>query len=169
MGPGDLSYALTVAFRSFRPTVGVGLAGRAVPIAAGRTITSRHGLQLIAQGAGTGAPRVDRFVVPGPRDASELDPRFVRWAAGQGLGIELPHAGQADGEFSFDPLLRDLAAHADKATAHSTAKNTEYPTAHLQLAGSPWPWRPTAMFALTVAAAIGATLLPAAAARRHRP
>jgi hypothetical protein len=77
------------------------------------------------------------------------------------VGIELPHAGQADGEFSFHPLLRDLAAHAGKAT--------EYPPAHLQLAGSPWPWRPTTLFALTIPAAIGVALLPAAAARRHRP
>ncbi len=66
-------------------------------------------------------------------------------------------------------LAGDLAAHADKATARSTAKNTEHPPAHLQLTGSPWPWRPTALFALTIAAAIGAALLPAAAARRHRP
>ena len=43
------------------------------------------------------------------------------------VDIEPPHAGQADGEFSFDPLLRDLAAHAGKATARSTAKNTEHP------------------------------------------
>ena len=85
------------------------------------------------------------------------------------VGIEPPHAGQADGEFSFDPLLRDLAAQTDKATARSTAKNTEYPAAHLQLAGRPWPWRPTTLFALTIAAAIGVALLPAAAARKHRP
>jgi hypothetical protein len=84
------------------------------------------------------------------------------------LDIALPQAGQAAGEFSFDPLLRDLAAHADKATARSTAKNTEYPSGHLQLAGRPWPWRPTALFALTLAVAIGAGFLPAAA-RRHRP
>jgi hypothetical protein len=43
------------------------------------------------------------------------------------VGIELPHAGQADGEFSSDPLLRDLAAHAGKATARSAATNTEHP------------------------------------------
>ena len=54
------------------------------------------------------------------------------------------------------------------ARTRSTAKNTEYPTAHLQLAGSPRPWRPTALAALTIAAAIGAGFLPAAA-RRHRP
>jgi hypothetical protein len=42
-------------------------------------------------------------------------------------GIELPHAGQADGESSSDPRLHGLAAHAGKATARSTAKNTEHP------------------------------------------
>jgi hypothetical protein len=143
-------------------------AARAVSIAAGSTVMTRHGLQLLAQPAGPGAPRVGRLVVPGPRNTSELDPGFARWAADRGLDIALPQAGQADGEFSFDPLLRDLAAYADKATARSTAKNTEYPTAHLQLAGSPWPWRPTALAALTIAAAIGAGFLPAAT-RRHRP
>jgi hypothetical protein len=84
-------------------------------------------------------------------------------------GIEPPHAGQVDGEFSSDPLLRDLAAHAGKATARSAAKNTEHSPAHLQLAGGPWPWRPTAVFVLTIAAATGVALLPAAAASRHRP
>ena len=83
-------------------------------------------------------------------------------------GLACRPGGRRFGEFSFDPLLRDLAAHADKATARSTAKNTEYPTAHLQLAGSAWPWRPTVLAALTIAAAIGAGFLPAAA-RRHRP
>lgn len=39
----------------------------------------------------------------------------------------------------------------------------------LQVAGGPWPWRPTTPFAFTVAAATGVTLLAAAAARRHRP
>ena len=187
--PGDLSYVLMAAFPWFRPAVGIGLAegvgeidaaaafdiyagnssaARAIPVAAGDTITTRHGLQLLRQAAGPGAPRLDRLVVPGLRNADELDPGLARWAASHGLGIELPHAGQPDGEFSFDPLLRDLAAHADKATARSTAKNTEYPAGHLQLAGRRWPWRPTALFALTIAAAIGAALLPAAA-RRYRP
>lgn len=85
------------------------------------------------------------------------------------VGIEPPHAGQADGEFSSDPLLRDLAARIGKATARSTAKNTEHHPDHLRLAGGPWPWRPTTLLALTVAAATGVALLPAAAARRHRP
>jgi len=45
---------------------------------------------------------------------------------------------------------------------------TEYPSQQLQLAGARWPWRPTALLALTVAAAIGVALLPAAGARRNR-
>jgi hypothetical protein len=144
-------------------------AARAVPVAAGATITIRHGLQLVARAAGVRTPRPDRLLVHGLRNTSELDPGFARWAAGHGLGIELPHAGQADGEFSLDPLLGDLAAHAGKATARLTATNTGYPSAHLQLAGSPWPWRPATVFGLTIAAAIGLALRPAAAARRHRP
>jgi hypothetical protein len=144
-------------------------AARAVPVAAGVTITTRHGLQLIAQAAGVRTPRPGRLVVPGPRNTSELDPGFARWAAGHGLGIEQPRAGQADGEFSLDPLPGDLAAHAGQATARLTATNTGYPSAHLQLAGSPWPWRPASVFALTIAAAIGLALRPAAAPRRHRP
>ena len=140
-------------------------AARTVPIAAGRTVTTRHGLRLVAAPADAAAPRVDRLIVPGVHRGDQVDPRLAGWAAGRGLDIELP---QADGEFSFDAMLRDLAAHADRATARVTAKSIEYPTGHLRLAGPAWPWRPTTLFALTIAAAIGAGFLPAAAAHRHR-
>ena len=65
--------------------------------------------------------------------------RLAGWAAGRGLCVELP---QANGEFSFDAMLRDLAAHADRATAHVTAKSIEYPTSHFHLAGLAWPRGP---------------------------
>jgi hypothetical protein len=35
-------------------------------------------------------------------------------------------------------------------------------------AGARWPWRPTALFALTATAALGVALLPAAATRQTR-
>jgi hypothetical protein len=133
--------------------------------AAGRTVTTRHGLRLIAAPADGTAPWVDRLIVPGVNSLDEVGPRLAGWAAGRGLRVELP---QADGEFSFDAMLRDLAAHADRATAHVTAKSIECPTGHLHLAGPAWPWRPTTLLALTVATAIGAGLLPAAA-HRNRP
>ena len=48
------------------------------------------------------------------------------------------------------------------------AKSIEYPTDQLELAGAGWPWRPTALLALTATAAIGVALVPAAASRRNR-
>jgi putative intracellular protease/amidase len=182
--PRDLTNYLAALAPWRRPALGVGLvegaseldvaapfevyatsfAARTVPIAATPTVTTRHGLRLIAAPADATAPPIDRLIVPGARRADQVDPRLAGWAAGRGINLELP---QADGEFSFDAMLRDLAAHADQATARVTAKSIEYPAGHLQLAGPEWPCRPATLLALTIAAAAGAAALPAAA-RRHR-
>ena len=82
--------------------------------------------------------------------------------------VELPNGGQAAGEVSFDAMLGDLAGHSDQTTARVTAKSIEYPTEQLELAGAGWPWRPTALFALTLTAALGVALLPAAVTHRRR-
>ncbi|GAB1640854.1 DJ-1/PfpI family protein [Krasilnikovia sp. MM14-A1259] len=182
----DLPYALNAAFPWLRPSVGIGLvdgvgevdaaaafevysgtsfAARTVPLAAGRSVTTRHGLLLLTTPADAAAPRVDRLVVPG---VERPDPALARWAADRHLDVTLPHTAQAPGEFPFDPVLRDLAAHADRATARATAKFTEYPAQHLVLSGSAWPWRSTLLGAATVAAAAGIGLLPALVIRRVR-
>jgi putative intracellular protease/amidase len=183
--PGDLTNLLAALAPWRRPALGVGLvegaseldiaapfevyatsfAARTVPIAAARAVTTRHGLRLIAAPADATAPRVDRLIVPGVHSLDEAGP-LAGWAAERGLSVELLQAG---GEFSFDAMLRDLAVHADRATARVTAKSIEYPTGHLHLAGPAWPWRPTTLLALTGATAIGAGLLPTAAAHRNRP
>jgi hypothetical protein len=183
--PRDLTNLLAALAPWRRPALGVGLvegaseidiaapfevyassfAARTVPIAAGPAVTTRHGLRLIAAPADATAPRVDRLIVPGAHNLDQVGPRLAGWADGRGLCVELP---QADGEFSFDAMLRDLAAHADRATASITAKSIEYPTSHLRLAGPAWPRRPTTLLAVTIAAAIGAGFLPAAAAHRNR-
>lgn len=181
----DLPFALHAAFPWLRPTVGVGLvegvgevdvaavfeaydgssfAARLVPLAAGRTISTRHGLLLLTESADTAAPTVDRLVVPG---VERPDPALAGWAAGRGLAVSLPHAARIPGEFSFDPVLRDLAARSDRATARVTAKYIEYPSEHLRLAGSPWPWRPTAMLIATIVTAAGIGLLPTVLARQR--
>ena len=67
---------------------------------------------------------------------------------------------------SRDELLTGLIVAAYDAL--SVAAEEAAAAAHLRLAGSPWPWRPTALAALTIAAAAGVGFLPAAA-RRHRP
>jgi transcriptional regulator GlxA family with amidase domain len=186
--PRDLAYLLAAAFPWWRPTVGVGLvegvgelevaapfevyassfAARTVPIAAEATVTTRHGLRLVATPANAGALRIDRLVVAGVGPIEEVDSRLLGWAADRGLKVELPNGGQAAGQFSFDAMLADLAGHSDQATARVTAKSIEYPTEQLELAGAGWPWRPTALFALTATAAIGVALLPAVARRNRR-
>jgi hypothetical protein len=99
--------------------------------------------------------------VPGAHTTDEVDPQLLTWAADRALQVELV-GGRADAEFSFDAMLRDLAAHTDRTTAQVTAKSIEYPAHRLRLAGAAWPWRPTALFALTLTAAIGLALMPTA-------
>jgi putative intracellular protease/amidase len=186
--PRDLAYLVAVVFPWLRPTVGVGLvqgvgelevaapfevyassfAARTVPIAAEATVTTRHGLRLVATPANADALRIDRLLVPGVGGIEEVDSQLLGWAADRGLKVELPNGGQAAGAFSFDAMLADLAGHSDQTTARVTAKSIEYPTEQLELAGAAWPWRPTALFALTVTAALGVALLSAAATRRNR-
>jgi hypothetical protein len=123
---------------------------------------------MVATPANAGAPRIDRLVVAGAGPIEEVDPQLLGWAADRGLKVELPNGGQAAGQGSFDAMLRDLAGHSDQTTARVTAKSIEYPTEQLELAGAGWPWRPTALLALTATAAIGMALVPAAATRRNR-
>jgi transcriptional regulator GlxA family with amidase domain len=185
--PHELAFLLAVGFPWWRPTVGVGLvegvgelevaapfevyassfAARTVPIATA-TVTTRHGLRLVAAPANADALRIDRLVVAGVGSIEEVDARLLGWAADRGLDVELPNGGQAAGAFSFDAMLGDLAGHSDQTTARVTAKSIEYPTERLELAGAGWPWRPTALLALTAAAAIGIALVPVAATRRSR-
>ncbi|HEV3498656.1 MAG TPA: hypothetical protein VHA34_20135, partial [Actinomycetes bacterium] len=186
--PRDLAYLLALVFPWLRPTVGVGLvegvgelevaapfevyassfAARTVPLAAQATVTTRHGLRLVATPANAGALRIDRLVVPGVGPIEEVDSQLLGWAADRGLNVELANGGQAAGQFSFDAMLADLASHSDQTTARVTAKTIEYPTEQLELAGAGWPWRPTTLLALTATAAIGIALAPAAATRRRR-
>jgi putative intracellular protease/amidase len=186
--PGDLAFLLAVVFPWLRPTVGVGLvegvgelevaapfevyassfAARTVPIAAQATVATRHGLRMVATPADAGTLRIDRLVVAGVGAIEEVDSRLLGWAAARGLKVELPNAGQAAGQFSFDAMLGDLAGHSDQTTARVTAKSIEYPTEQLKLAGAAWPWRPTPLLALTATAALGVALVPAAATRRNR-
>jgi putative intracellular protease/amidase len=177
----DLPYALNAAFPWLRPTIGIGLtdgvgeidvaaafetyagtsfAARTVPVAVQPTVTTRHGMLLTA-----GLPRVDRLIVPG-LDRSDSD--LNTWAADHDLDVTVPQAGRRPGEFAFDPLLRDLAEHADRATARTTAKFTEYPAEHLHLTGPSWPWRSTVIGLLVFVAAVGAGILPSWVARRRR-
>jgi putative intracellular protease/amidase len=181
LGLSDLPYALNAAFPWFRPMVGVALvdgineidvaaaaegysgvsfAGRTLPIGVGGTVTTRHGLVLLARPAASGAPVPDRLVVPGVADLGQVSPAITRWARDHALRLELPGGGRVNGEFGFDPVLRDLAEHEDRATARTTAKFSEYPSDHLELTGAAFPWRSTALAGLAVVVSVGIGFLP---------
>lgn len=166
LGPADLPYGLNAAFPWGRPTMGIGLvdgvgelevaaafevygatswAYRTVPVAAGTTVTTRHGLVLQATPAVEVEQRLDRLVVPG----AAADPAFGTLATRDGPTPEFPHAA-APGGSAFDPLLRDLARSADRATAAATATFLEYPVDRSTLAGPAWPWRSSLLAALTL-------------------
>jgi putative intracellular protease/amidase len=176
--PGDLAFVLNFAFPWWQPTLGIGLtdgmseidvaaaaetysgasfAVRVLPVAAKPTITTRHGLVLLGQPVGAN-PSVDRIIIPTATSTADVDSRLLRWAAEQGLEVELP-SRDAPSTFGFDPVLRDLARHTDRATALVTAKRIEYPTAHLALDGPAWPWRPTALVGLSLVLSVVLGLL----------
>src|SRR4029453_19057829 len=141
----DLAFLLAAAFPWWRPTVGVGLvegvgelevaaplevyassfAARTVPIAATATVTTRHGLRLVATPTDAIAPEGDRRIGPGAHTPAQGDPQVLGWAADRGLKVELPNGGQAAGQFSYDAILADLAGHSDQTTARVTAKTNK--------------------------------------------
>lgn len=181
----DLPYALNAAFPWLRPVYGIGLvpgvgeteasaafeiysatafATRTVAVAAEPVVVTRHGLRLVARPLDGDVPRLSRLVVPGTGRADGAGEQLTSWASAQGLRPE--QVRRAAGESAFDPVLRDLAAHTDRATARVTAKFAEYPGGAAGPDGGAWPWRPTALAvgALVVSAAVGA--LPALWRRR---
>jgi len=184
IAPADLPYALNAAFPWGRPTVGIGLvdgvgeidaaaafelyagtssAATGIALATHSPVLTAHGLVLMPAVAADQA--VDRFVVPGVVDADRIDGGLTAWARTRGLAVDLPHADLRTGEFSFDPVLRDLARRADRATARTTAKYVEYPAAGLRLDGPAWPWRSTGLALLTLVLAAGAGVLAVLGAR----
>lgn len=58
---------------------------------------------------------------------------------------------------------RGPAAPIAQPTANATAKPIDYPVEDLRQAGTVWPWRRTALFALTVATATSSGLFSSAA------
>jgi putative intracellular protease/amidase len=155
-GAGEIDIAATFDVYS------VSSAARAIPIAAGQTVTTQHGMVLLATPADPATAGIERLVVPGVASADQLDQRLAQWAADRDVDVELVHASRAAGESGFDAVLRNLAEHTDRATARVTAKYLEYPSDHLRLDGPSWPRRPVGLLALTLAAAVGAGLAPTA-------
>lgn len=112
--------------------------GRTVAVGDG-PIRSEHGVTFVPRST-VAAAHLDRLVVPG-HDAA------ARELAGTGPspatgGLQPVYLHGSD-EFAFDPVLRDIAATYDVATARFAAKTLEYPVLDVALRGDRWPWSAT--------------------------
>jgi hypothetical protein len=105
-------------------------------------------------------------VAPGLTEANQVDAGLRQLAANRNLTIDLPDRDRRAGESGSDPVLRDLATHADRATARTTAKYIEYPVDGLSLAGTAWPWRASLLMLATVAIAVAAGIAVPIGVRR---
>jgi hypothetical protein len=185
----DLPVGLNHVLPWGRPVIGVGLAdgvgeidvaaafevystmsaaARTVALAAGPSVTTRHGLVLTATPLAA-APALDRLIVPSAGTLTDVDPGLRAWAAGRDLTVEPLH-GPA-GELGFDAALQDLAAHAGRPIALTAAKMLDYPAPKLPDNSPAFSWRAPVLLALSVLLAAVAGLLPTAlrrSVRRHR-
>ncbi|WP_409491974.1 DJ-1/PfpI family protein [Amycolatopsis sp. cmx-11-12] len=94
-------------------------------------IQSRHGLTFAPRGT-PAKNDVDRLIVPGAEAAAKH--------AADGYSPVYLHTGPG---FPFDAVLQDLVRTTDTATTQWTARTLEYPTGHLALSGTAWPWTVT--------------------------
>ncbi|MCU1572468.1 MAG: DJ/PfpI family protein [Micrococcaceae bacterium] len=172
----DATVALNAALPWFRPTVGIGLtdgiseldvaatfdvytvsgAARTVALAAGGSITTKHGLVLLTNplpGTGHG---LDRMILPG---SAAYDARLASWAENLSIDTTLLSPPLLPRN-PFDAVLEDLSLHAGTPTALTTAKFIDYPTAQLHLSAAGSDTRSTWLLILAGALAVFAGFLP---------
>ncbi|TYQ05529.1 UNVERIFIED_ORG: Transcriptional regulator containing an amidase domain and an AraC-type DNA-binding HTH domain [Gordonia westfalica J30] len=169
LGPTDLPFALSAAYRRDRPhnTVLVGeielastyrpytelswLATMTTSTVDGQPVVSHHGVTVVPEAAADEAGQVDRLLVPGDEAARTR----IAETAPSGPDPTYLHSGD---RFAFEPVIDDIAVHYDRATATWVAKSLQYPVddpGSGRDGVSSWPWAQTAIAAALVAAAIG--------------
>ncbi|ANN17973.1 AraC family transcriptional regulator [Amycolatopsis orientalis] len=133
-------------------TYGQSLAVRTLTVGLdGGPIQSRHGLTFAPRATPSTTDDLDRLIVPGADAAANH--------AGDRYAALSPVYLHGKPGFPFDAVLEDLVRVTDTATTRWTARTLEYPTTHLTLDGSAWPWtitlRPFGLAALGLLAALG--------------
>jgi hypothetical protein len=103
-----------------------------------------------------------RDVPAGPEEAAALQPALARYKVAEATdGTQFRKKARQ--------LIQQQRLWADLLSSQPMCFNLFGElAADLELAGGGRPWRPTALSALTVTAAIGVALLPPAAARHNR-
>jgi putative intracellular protease/amidase len=175
--PSDLGVGLTAVLPWFRPSVGVALAdgvgevdavapfevgsyssaATVLPIGAGSSVTTAHGLVILTTSASAAGGTIDRMLVPGSGDAGDRA-SLSRWAESEGVAVSPLRTPSGQG--GFDAALADLASHGGTGIADSTAKMIDYPT---RLADGEQLWvepRTAILLILAVAVAVLAGLTP---------
>ncbi|MDQ0735015.1 DJ-1/PfpI family protein [Arthrobacter agilis] len=183
--PTDLGVGLNAVLPWFRPTVGVALAEgvgevdasapfevagyssatTALPVGAGSSITTAHGLVLLTAPTSAAPSSLDRVLVASsgdPEERASLD----RWARGQGIPSSTLRTSSGHG--GFDAALADLAAHGGPGLADSTAKMLDYPARSAEQAQLWVPPRPGALLVVACALALTAGLTPLLVRVRQR-
>jgi transposase len=72
------------------------------------------------------------------------------------------------GRAAYEPRMLLAVLLYACCTGVRSSRQIEQRCHEVELAGAGWPWRPSALLALTATAAIGVALVPAAASRRNR-
>jgi putative intracellular protease/amidase len=159
----------------FRPTVGIGLtdgiseldavaafemytisgAARTVALASTPTVTTRHGLVLLATPLPASGPAPDRLILPG---SAAHDTRLISWARSRQVSTAVLDSTLRQGP--FDAAFEELSRHAGNAAAMTTAKFIEYPTTQLHLNGTNPDTRSAWLLTLTAGLAAAAAALP---------
>jgi putative intracellular protease/amidase len=96
---------------------GAAFTAHITPVAETSTVTTKHGLRLLATPLDS-AGRLDRLIVPGVTATS---------LAAKETPVFLPAVGATSGNTSFDPVLADIARTDGRHLAETAAKYIEYP------------------------------------------
>ncbi|MEV4375226.1 transposase, partial [Nonomuraea sp. NPDC049637] len=86
-------YELREIVNAFEAYGGVSFSARTVVLGSRGTVTTRHGLVLIAQPTGSSSHGVDRFVVPGVADVSAVNTSLRHLGAPQQAGRRTARRG----------------------------------------------------------------------------
>jgi putative intracellular protease/amidase len=172
----DAAVALNAVLPWFRPTVGIGLtdgiseldvaatfdiytvsgAAHTVALAAGRSVTTKHGLVLLTNPLPATGHDVDRMILPG---AAANDTRLTSWAENLSIDTTMVNPPSLPRN-PFDAVLEDLSRQSGNPTALTTAKFIDYPTAQLHLNPTRSDTRSTWLLILAAALAVFAGFLP---------
>ena len=181
----DARIGLNAVLPWFQPTLAVGLvdgvgeidttalvdvysyasAARLIPVSAGTSITTAHGVVLLTTPAASFRTRASRLVLPSAHSETEVAPALRELAKSHELPITPLGRENTSG---FDAALTDLATNSGTTISRSTAKMVDYPTRPTADDNAPSAVRAPILFALAVLVAATVGMIPTVVRVRGR-